>query len=345
MGYIRWLQMSAALARHGHEVDIATAEEGWHDADSSTIPIARNLRRVRLDRVRWNEYDVIKTLFHVGFETLERHGGARHPFIVSKLGSVVGPADMPGIYFYGERRARLFDVQIRISRTSRAVVVVSEPARDLWRAVIGGPEVFVVPGAAEANIPMSAHDPFPDDRRQRCLFAGNVYSEHSQPEANAILINKLNRLGRALAERGICLYMIGHGDVSRLDSDAVTYIGTVPYEEAWGYLRFAHVGVVVAAGAFMHNNESTKIYHYLRAGLPVVSEAGFPNDHVVRESGLGIVVANGDLDAMADRVVEATAKSWDRDSARQYVLAHHTWDRRADVYDALIAKEVGARTA
>jgi glycosyltransferase involved in cell wall biosynthesis len=139
--------------------------------------------------------------------------------------------------------------------------------------------------------------------------------------------------------------MIGDGDVSRLDSDAVTYIGTVPYEEAWGYLRFAHVGVVVAAGAFMHNNESTKIYHYLRAGLPVVSEAGFPNDHVVRESGLGIVVANGDLDAMADRVVEATAKSWDRDSARQYVLAHHTWDRRADVYNALIAKEIGARTA
>jgi hypothetical protein len=129
--------------------------------------------------------------------------------------------------------------------------------------------------------------------------------------------------------------------VSALDSDAVTYLGAIPYEATWNYFHHADVGVVVSAGSFMHNNESTKIYHYLRAGLPVVSEAGFPNDHVVTESGLGFVVENGDLPLMAARIEEAASSAWDRDAAIDYVLRHHTWERRADVYGDLFAECFG----
>jgi hypothetical protein len=86
----------------------------------------------------------------------------------------------------------------------------------------------------------------------------------------------------------------------------------------------------------MHNNESTKIYHYLRAGLPVVSEAGFPNDDVVRQSRLGFVVENGRLDLMADRMLEAAQARWDRASAIRYILDHHTWRQRAEVYDRVL---------
>ena len=107
-------------------------------------------------------------------------------------------------------------------------------------------------------------------------------------------------------------------------------------KQSWDYLRHANVGVVVAAGPFMHNNESTKIYHYLRAALPVVSEAGFPNDHVVTESGLGEVVPNGDMTFMAERVVAAARANWDRDAALAYVLGNHTWDCRAATYDRVI---------
>ena len=88
----------------------------------------------------------------------------------------------------------------------------------------------------------------------------------------------------------------GPGDASRLDARFVTNLGSCLYEESWNYLQHAAVGVVVSAGPFMHNNESTKIYHYLRVGLPVVSEEGFPNDYVVRESGLGSVVPSDDMD-------------------------------------------------
>jgi glycosyltransferase involved in cell wall biosynthesis len=92
----------------------------------------------------------------------------------------------------------------------------------------------------------------------------------------------------------------------------------------------------------MHNNESTKIYHYLRVGLPVVSESGFPNGHVLLESGLGVITEAGDLQAMADQVCQVAAHPGDRDRAIQYILTQHTWDRRAAIYDAVLRRHFPA---
>ena len=341
MSYVRWLKISEALARAGHEVDIATDEPAWSRGwwrRPVEIRLAPRLRRVPLARVRWRDYDVVKTLFHIGFETLERFGGTGHPFIVSKLGSVVAPEDRPGIYFYGERRARLAAVQARLSRTSHHVALLSEPARQLWRELYGGGDrLLLVPGAADRELPPPGPDPYPAGNGARCLFAGNVYAKGDQREANEVLVDKLNRLGALLGARGLRLFFLGPGDVSALDPRSVTALGTVTYEESWRYLQHADVGIVVAPGPFLHNNESTKIYHYLRAGLPVVSEAGFPNDHVVAESGLGFVAENGDMPAMAARIVEAASARWDRAAAVDYILRCHTWDVRAAVYDRLIA--------
>src|SRR5262245_60701114 len=101
MGNIRWFKISHALAQLGHQVDIATDEPRWR-LSRRPCAMAFNLRRVPLKRVNWASYEVVKTLFHKGFETLEHYGGHRHPFIISKLGSVVGKRDMEGIYFYGD---------------------------------------------------------------------------------------------------------------------------------------------------------------------------------------------------------------------------------------------------
>jgi len=174
------------------------------------------------------------------------------------------------------------------------------------------------------------------------LFAGTVYTDAQQPEANRTLVDKLNRLGRLLANRNADLYVIGDGDLSRLDTGCVTWLGMHAQDRSWQYLQHADVGIVVAAGPVHHNNESTKIYHYLRAGLPVVSESGFPNDDVVREAGLGYVVGAGDLRAMADRVEEAVTRHWDREGAIHYILEHHTWDRRVAGYHDILMREFGS---
>jgi glycosyltransferase involved in cell wall biosynthesis len=341
MGYIRWLKISEALARRGHQVDLAT-NETLPESQGFPVEMGKNLRRVSLDGVRWADYDVVKTLFDVGFDTLEAYGGTRHPFIISKLGSVVGPEDREGIYFHGDVREQMYATQEKIQRTSAYVTLLTEPALRLWEECFGrSANLLLVPGAAEREVPPPTRDPFPRDGWKRCIFAGNIYVKHAQPDANATLTRKLNRLGRLLAESGIRLYLLGYGDVSGIDGRYVTYLGTAPYDEAWDYLHFADVGAVVAAGSFMHNNESTKIYHYLRVGLPVVSEAGFPNDHVVRESQLGFVVQNGDLELMARRIDEAASTDWDRDLAIRHILAHHTWDRRVEVYESLLRRHFG----
>jgi hypothetical protein len=336
MSYIRWVKMSEALARLGHEVHFASnAVRWWPGRDRLTL--RDGVRQVPLTGIRWSDYDVVKTLFHDGFTTLARHGGASHPFIIAKLGSVVGPEDMPGIYFFGGLRERLFDTQRAIEAASRYVTVLSAQAAELWRLCHGrSANLLLVPGAVDAVIPAPGADPYPADGRPRVLFAGNIYHLRDQPEANRVLASKLNALGRHLAARGSRLYFLGTGNTRALDRTVVTQLGHASYEASWDYLRFATVGIVVAAGPFMHNNESTKIYHYLRAALPVVSEAGFPNDHVVTDSGLGEVVPNGDMAFMAERVDAAVRRQWDRDAAVAYVLGHHTWEGRAAIYDRLI---------
>ena len=299
--------------------------------------MAPGLRRIPLPSVDWSSYDVVKAVFHRGFQTVEDYGGVDHPFIITKLGSVVGAEDIPGIYFYGEQRERLFALQKKISAASRFVTVLSRQAGDLWHnSVSRDDDLLLVPGGVDRDIPKRGADPYPSSIKKRCVFAGNIYSRTVQPEAHQVLVEKLNRLGRALREQGTHLFFLGVGDTDTLDSTAVTSIGSVEYEKSWQYLFHASVGIVVSAGDFMHNNESTKIYHYLRAGLPVVCEAGFPNDHVVHEAGLGFVVDDHEMNEMASKAEIAISTEWNREHAIKYILENHTWDARTDIYHELM---------
>src|SRR5688500_14534851 len=233
MGFIRWYRMSAALAGLGHSVDIASAELRRR-VFRTVETIGPNLRIVPLSNVRWRDYDVVKTLFHSGFETLERHGGAEHPFIIAELGAVVGASDMEGVFCYGRQREEMFRTQERIARTSRYVTLLSQPAVDLWRSVHGtANSVLIVPGAASAVIPPPRRSPYPRDGRAPVVFSGNFYTARrgSQPEAHHTLANKLNRLGALLHERNARLYVVGTGDRRSLDSRYVSYCGEVPYED------------------------------------------------------------------------------------------------------------------
>lgn len=331
MSGIRWLKISEALARKGHRVDIAVR------GDASAVPPQPNLRAVSLEQVKWSEYDVINTLFHHGFEVLRKYRGTNHPFILSELGSVVGMRDMNGIYFYGRTRRSLFATQKKIARTSKYIMVLSPEARMLWHVTHGGREnVFVMPSGVDREIPPPSRDPYPKSDLPRALFAGNIYHKWSQAQANRVLVQKLNALGKALDARGIRLYLLGVGDVRKLDPQYVTYLGAVPYAGSWDYMQLCDVGVVVSAGPFQQNNESSKIYYYLRAGRPVVSEEGFPNDYVVRRAKCGFVVPHSNMELLAEHVERALHQNWDREYALQYVLDHHTWDKRVEVYNQIL---------
>lgn len=339
MSYIRWYRMSAALASLGHEVDIAVGRSGWiFGKERGPKVSASNLRKVRLESVKWSGYDVVKTSYDEGFRLLESLGGSEHPFIITRLGTVVGPRDMEGILFRGMERERIYAAQERMSEKSRFMAVLNKEARGLWRECFGRDDnVLVVPGAADSSIPAPGKNPYPKKHPVRCVFAGNLFRKEYAPEANTAVVKKLNALGELLSVRGIRLYTMGTGDGGALDPDFVTHLGTLPYEATWNYYHHAHAGIeLVKMGNFMHNNESSKIYHYLRAGLPVISEDGIPNNNLVEESGLGLIAENGNLPAMAEKIEIAVQMDWDRGRGIRYIIDNHTWEKRAEIYNGVI---------
>ena len=89
MDHIRFRRMAEALARRGHQVDMLMDV-------SAPLHVSPRLRHIPYRGVDWDAYDMVKTLFHVGFDHLVEWGGGDHPFIVSKLGSVVGSGPTPG---------------------------------------------------------------------------------------------------------------------------------------------------------------------------------------------------------------------------------------------------------
>ena len=75
--------------------------------------VAPGLRVIPYPAAQWDEYDAVLTFFDRGFSNLMEFGGADHPCIVSSLGSVVGASDdVPGMFFFGDRRKWLYGVQL-----------------------------------------------------------------------------------------------------------------------------------------------------------------------------------------------------------------------------------------
>ena len=316
MDTIRWVRMSANVMRPPRPAPIPT------------------LRYVPYDEVDWSDYDVVKTLFHEGFESLRQAGGAEHPFVVSKFGSVVGPVDeTPGVYFFGETREQLWRTQERIAEASRYVTVLTDSARALWREHFDeGPGVLVVPTGVDREIPPPGPDPYRDFDEGIALYLGNLYGPECQPEMNVLWQERLNEIGGRLRRRGVRLCFAGPGDGRRLDPGAVTRLPAAERRRAWDYQRYADVGIALAQGP-VQQNESSKIYYYLRAGLPVVVERSIPNASLVEEVDLGVVAEWGDVEALVDGIEAAIRRRWDTKAAVRRVLADHTWDARAGIYD------------
>jgi glycosyltransferase involved in cell wall biosynthesis len=338
MDIVRWMRVSDGLAEVGFQVDMIV---GAGSRLESTHP---NLRYIPLEQADWSAYHVIKTLYQRGFRQLIDSGGASHPFIISRLASVVGKDErVQGVHFTGAERAALYEVQEEIQRTSDYIALSTEPNRQLWLREFGdATPLLLVPTGVDRSIPAPARNPYRGiaGASKIAVYVGNLYTR-MQRHVNLLWQERLNRLGALLRARAIQLVFVGPGLTDRLDPSAVLNLGAVPHHAVWDYQYFADVGLALAQGPVQHN-ESSKIYYYLRTGLPVVTEVPIPNNDVVTESGCGLIAPYGDDHALADMVEAAAHRVWDRHAAISYVLAHHTWDRRFAVYRDVIRRHFGA---
>jgi hypothetical protein len=327
---ILWKRIAEGLAARGHSVDLVAGSEG------PLRPIAPNLRTIPFSAADWSSYDAVLTFFDRGFDNLVQAGGLRQPCIISSLGSVVGPTDdTPGVYFFGDRRKWLYGVQQVIAEHSRSVIVLTDPSRELWIRSHGrADDVVVIPQGVDRDIPAPGATPYRAYPEPIAVYIGTIYNQ-SQKEMNLVWQERLNRLGAALRQRGIRLCLIGVGDTERLDREAVTYLGPIDNRAIWDYHYYASAGVILAHGPVQHN-ESTKLYYYLRAGLPVVSESPVPNNHVLEAARLGFVAPFDDETGLAALVADACTRDWDREPVRQYMAQHHSWDSRVARYEGLL---------
>jgi hypothetical protein len=335
MAAIRWLKISEALAEIGFHVDMI------FNTGNGIVPKGSNLRLVPYDLAKWEDYDVIKTLFNSGFENLLQSGGRDHPFIISKLGSVVGADDRAkGVYFFGKIREELFEIQKMIAEKSRYVTVLTAPSRDLWIETFGRKQnLLLVPGATETHIPEPHINPYSCFPERIAVYIGHIY-DGSQPEINRLWKQRLNTLGGLLRKKAIRLCLVGTGDAEGLDQKNVTYLGAVEYDGIWDYHYFANAAIVLGQGPVQHN-ESTKIYYYLRTGLPVVSESSIPNNYLIGDADLGFIANYGDDYQMTEMVEAAIYNKWNREHAMRYILENHTWNKRGQIYEEVIKTDLG----
>jgi len=335
MAGIRFFRMAEALARRGHEVDIV-----MNRYRRPHTPAPR-LREIPFKLARWENYHVVKTFFHRGFESLIAEGGGDHPFIISKLGSVVGREQTPGVHFYGPVRKALYATQVEIAKRSKVVTVLTNRSAALWWNEHGTNSVlYQVPTGVDAAIPEPGPNPYLrlGIDGPVALFAGNIYSRNQQAEINKLWQDRLNQLGRALKRHGITLVAMGAGVTDRLDRSAVLHVGTIDAAEYWDWQHHARVGIVLAQGP-VQDNESSKIYYYLRTGMPVICEQSVPNIAIIEETGCGAIVPYGDIEAMADAAADQIAARHDVDRIAQYMIKNHSWDVRAGLYDPVLNVE------
>jgi hypothetical protein len=128
---------------------------------------------------------------------------------------------------------------------------------------------------------------------------------------------------------------MGPGLTDRLDPHAVTHVGALAADAVWDWQRCARVGVVLAQGP-VQDNESSKIYYYLRTALPVVCERPVPNAWLIEQTGHGALTPYDDVEAMAAAAAHLAARPPAGTGLIDWLVARHSWDARAALYDPVL---------
>jgi glycosyltransferase involved in cell wall biosynthesis len=135
--------------------------------------------------------------------------------------------------------------------------------------------------------------------------------------------------------------------------NAVLFTGPVAYDEMPSYLRAASVGVAPYEPSRLGQMKlgfywsPLKIFEYMATALPVVSLDVSPIAEVVRPEQEGLLVAEGDEEALAAALARlladpVRARSMGR-SARERVVAHFSWQRHCEELERILLDLVRKR--
>jgi len=275
-------------------------------------------------------YDLVKTCYHYSAELVREYEGPLVCRIVRVVDHESPKRDEPN-------RRRLMACQDFIRERAAALILNNRENRERWRHLYGDePPVVLVPTGCPAEIPRLGPNPFAVGE-DVILFLGSLGAPR--------MVQLVNEAARRLADRcrvhlvGLNKTRMYGGSEHPLDPLVVDH-GELPENEVWDYIRYARIGLAIAAGSDPFDNDISKIVSYIRGGLPALAEERIVTNSLVHDTGYGRTFA---FDDPADLVAGArelldNPPNHERDLAVEYVIREHSWDRRVEVYVELFSR-------
>src|SRR5262245_11284875 len=316
MDMIRWVAMGHSFRRMGYKVRLVTdRRRGLDRVDRLHLSSA--------ERTDWSEFDAIKVSYQASIELV-----APHPNLIVRMCRVV---DEEFPKRDDHRRAEMLLQQQRISELASMVSFNDEENAARWRRRYGSrARILIVPTGCPETLPEVNDSPFAQGRRI-VLFTGSLTS-HRFPGV-------LNELARRLRS-DVEVHFVGKnslqhyaGESEPLDPAVVHVHDAVSEEQTWRFVLHADAGIALAPSEHAFESELSKIYYYLRGGLPVVTESSVPNRTVAEDLGLGAVAKYGDLDDLVAKTLTALSMTPRQPAIMQHMADRHSWSARARVYD------------
>lgn len=276
-------------------------------------------------------YDVVKTCYHDSIMLVGAYSGPVVSRIVRVLDRDLPERDEPF-------REKLLHCQSLIHARSSALVLNNEENRVRWRSLYGDlPPIRLIPTGCQATLPPATSNPFPQGPPP-ILFLGSIAAPR--------MVHMLNEAARAL--EGVArIHVVGcnkawmyGGDPVCLLNPSIAEHGEKAEPDVWPYILNAAIGLAIATGPHPFDNDVSKIFNYLRGGLPVLSEDPIVNNTLIRQTGLGKTFKYGqadDLVAVARYMLGHPPSGSTKESAMRLMAEQHSWDRRVEAYIELFS--------
>ena len=323
---VRLRAIAGGLIRRGIEARVVAPveEPGVWQEGIRVLPLEV------LDRA--GRFDLVKTCYHQSIRYLGAHQGP----VVSRIVRVV---DQHLPKRDDKTRRELTACQEIIADRARTVALNNGLNAERWRALYGqGQQIVLTPTGCPADLPPAGENPYPGGEKA-VLFLGSLASAH--------MAEMLNAAAEGLQGRAR-VHLLGanktglYGEEVPLHPEIILHRPR-PEEEIWGFIRFARLGLALATADLAFDNDVSKVYNYLRGGLPVLCEEPILQGGLVRKTGLGAVFPFGDKAAMITLAQKLVDQSWEgkREAAMEFMAGVHSWDNRVETYVKLFRELAG----
>lgn len=268
-------------------------------------------------------YAVVKTCYHQSIKLVMDYAGP----VISRIVRVVD-AKLP------ERdsafRAELLRCQLLIQQRAKAVILNNTLNEERWRQFYGRRQlVEIIPTGCPLTIPKSSKNPF-NTKKPVALFLGSLAAPR--------MVNFMNRLAEQVSDE--CeIHVVGANKTALYGAykeiplhKNVFYHGEIPEPDIWPYIEHSSIGLAIATGPHPFDNDLSKMFYYLRGGLPVISEGPVCTNYLLRETSYGDIVPFNDVSAFRQSMLKILRNPppVQRHAVMRYMARHHSWENRVD---------------